>query len=45
MMLPATVSRSTNAQSRGSVKALVQPLRLSLEKMATVLVSSLWVRT
>ena len=40
MMLPANVNRSTMAaQSRGSVKVLVQPLKLSLLAIATELVS------
>jgi hypothetical protein len=40
-MLPASVNRSTMAaQSRGSVKVLVQPLKLSLLAIATELVSS-----
>jgi hypothetical protein len=46
MMLPANVNRSTMAaQSRGSVKVLVQPLKLSLLAIATELVSSLSVNT
>src|SRR5689334_23888770 len=46
MMLPPKVSRSTMAaQSLGSVKVLVQPLKLSLEAMATLAFSSLSVRT
>ena len=39
MMLPPKVSRSTMAaQSRGSVKVLVQPLKDSLEAIATLVV-------
>jgi hypothetical protein len=46
MMLPANLNRSTMAaQSRGSVKVLVQPLKLSLLAIATELVSSLSVNT
>jgi hypothetical protein len=46
MMLPPKVRRSTMAaQSRGSVKVLVQPLKLSLLAIATELVSSRSVRT
>jgi hypothetical protein len=46
MMLPANVNRSTMAaQSRGSVKVLVQPLKLSLLAIATELVSSFSVNT
>src|SRR5215207_3121891 len=42
MMLPAKVNRSTMAaQRRGSVMVLVQPRKLSLEAIATELVSSL----
>jgi hypothetical protein len=45
-MLPANVNRSTMAaQSRGSVKVLVQPLKLSLLAIATELVSCLSVNT
>ncbi len=46
MMLPPKVRRSTMAaQSRGSVKVLVQALQLSLLAIATELVSSRSVRT
>lgn len=46
MMLPAKVSRSTiAAQSRGSVKVLVQPEKDSLLAMATEFFSSRSVRT
>jgi hypothetical protein len=46
MMLPANVNRLTMAaQSRGSVKVLVQPLKLSLLAIATELVSSFSVNT
>lgn len=45
MMCPPKVSRSTiAAQSRGSVKVLVQPLKLSLEAMPTEFFSSRSVR-
>jgi len=40
MMLPPKVRRSTMAaQSRGSVKVLVQPLKLSLPAIATAFCS------
>jgi len=46
MMLPPKVRRSTMAaQGLGSVKVLVQPLKLSLLAMATAVFSSRSVRT
>jgi len=46
MMLPPNVSRSTiAAHSRGSLNVLVQPEKLSLDAIATELVSSRSVRT
>ena len=46
MMFPPKVRRSTMAaQSRGSVKVLVQPLNESLLAIATAVFSSLSVRT
>ena len=46
MMFPPKVSRSTMAaQSRGSVKVLVQPLNESLLAIATAVFSSRSVRT
>ncbi len=46
MMVPWKVSRSTiAAQSRGSVKVLVQPEKLSLDAMATDAFSSRSVST
>ena len=46
MMVPLKVRRSTMAaQSRGSVKVLVQPAKDSLEAIATLFFSSRSVRT